>query len=90
MVDADLILWIRQRITLTGYVDSLWKEEYNLVVSDFLASKNINKLTMFIVRGCDSYSISSLQRLMKKMNHNNTDWWLSPSPHYSTDEDNES
>lgn len=49
-VDVELITWIKHRITLAGFLPEMWKEEFNSLVTEFLSSKTINKLLLFIVR----------------------------------------
>ena len=49
-VDVELISWVKQRITLAGFLPEMWKEDFNTLVTEFLSSKSVNKLLLFIVR----------------------------------------
>ena len=50
LVDAELILWLKGRITLVGFASEMWREEFGVAVSEFLSSKTVNKLVMYLVR----------------------------------------
>ena len=48
LANLQCIDWVRQRITLPGFVVSMWKEDHQVVVSDFLATNPHNELKKLI------------------------------------------
>jgi hypothetical protein len=50
-VAAELITWVKGRVTLMGLTPDMWHEESSAkIISDFLSSKQNNRLIIFIVR----------------------------------------
>ena len=51
LVAAELITWVKGRVTLMGLTPDMWHEESSAkIISDFLSSKQNNRLIIFIVR----------------------------------------
>ncbi len=51
LVAAELITWVKSRVTLMGLTSEMWHDESSsVIISDFLSSKQNNRLIVFIVR----------------------------------------
>lgn len=48
LANLQCIDWVRQRITLPGFSSSMWKEDHQVVVSDFLATNAHTELKKLI------------------------------------------
>jgi hypothetical protein len=48
LANLQCIDWVRARITLPGYEGSMWKEDHQVVVSDFLATNGDTELKRLI------------------------------------------
>lgn len=65
-VDSDLLLWVRDRITLPGYSPDMFKEQFNMQVSDFLASKLCTKLILYLdEKECLCVKTNGFQEIQK-------------------------
>jgi hypothetical protein len=48
LANLQCIDWVRKRISLAGFEASMWKEDHQVVVSDFLATNAHNELKKLI------------------------------------------
>jgi hypothetical protein len=78
LVDAELVSWVKDRVTLSGFVADMWKEEFAVAISEFLTSTQACKLIMFLVLSLCSTAFfiqtcCSSQNVT--LNRNKKRWW---------------
>ncbi len=63
LVAAELITWVKSRVTLMGLTPEMWHDESSsVIISDFLSSKQNNRLIVFIVRRASLPSAQNSRR----------------------------